>query len=1406
MLLHMTLCNHPVHTTRLQGIVHLIIYLFYENHMIMYKLLQHLYRKLDLLGIVFLMFLTGTNTWAQQSNLDAHPNTPVKLTATNGFTNLQVVSSQVPIFGGNQFANLPNAINDSDIQGATYTALIGVGEVWLEVRDLNATSGQVFPAGTFAGMVYQNGSLIAGLDGVTITTYLDAAVRESVSSTSLIASPAIGISNPIVGFVTTQTYNRIRITFSSLAVGVNLSVFNAIVMKYAAGAPLVCNTPTEITLPEYPVAINYGRTGVSGLGVATVTSPEDVLSNVDTDYASLSIQAGAVMTASLSVKHQTGMIPVGTFAGFRIENTTLLDVTAVSGLTINTYKTGVAGVRESFSGSTLLLGGGALSGSGIQTVGFQATMDFDEIQISISNLLGIGLGETKVYNVVFQTFCAADPPLVCNVPTPLIAPRFAATVSSPNTGISGAASINSEIIDADALVDNISGNFAQISFAAGAFTNGFIAVKDHFTDYDSDFDGPYFVGFDIEMPSVLSAGVLNGTRVETYLNGLPTGEFVGNGSLIVGASSLLTGTGRQTLGFLATLPFDEVKLTIEQGASIDPLGSVKVFNAIITKYCASEVECDLTARTYPVSPVYINGQRTGIDAGACAACSINDVENIVNSAATEPATIYMPLNVGATARIAVRNAVDVYPAGSYAGFDIESTSLIDGNFFGSATIKLYYQGTLLASDPGDVTLGGVSSSLITSGSNRRILGIVGRAPFDEVVLEITSLASAAIAETKVYRMFVQNYCPTDFPPLCNFNTDVNNPLHGAVINANKTGVVAVACVGCEVNSPWNVVTPSQADYARITNAFAGGADASISVAVPNTVFPAGSFAGYTINKNDAILSGGFFSNITITTYLKGVQQEIVSDGNLVDFSFVLKWLGGTTATIQPGFYTTKPFDEVQISIASLVSALTQFVDVYNVIIDTRPAVFNGELACNLTNPDFNVTVAGTEVVGNLNTNDKVTAGTTYGTPTTIPGITNPSGDVPVVNADGTYTFTGSTPGVYQFEVPVCPPTITSGCPTELLTITVLSDTPGSTNPPVANTDIATTPFNTPVAINILANDKPGTPETALVPSSVSIIDLNGPDLEGVTGGGGSISINPATGAIIYTPKTGFIGKDIIQYTVCDDNSPVGCSSAYVVVTVNGPDADNSTYAADDYASTPVNTTLIVGAPQGVKANDGDAEGDAQIITEQPSTNIPGKGTLTLQTDGGYTFVPETGFTGPVDFVYETCDSNTPSVCTMATLHILVLEDEVLTPDLTPFITVDINDITHGNDDYVIPTRVRILNLNKSGVGPTTGTITVSIPTDAKFTITWDGSESFTHHVGSVANTGWTYAVVGGNHVWTTSSVINKGHSQYFGFHINVPKDGTTVEMPIQITISDGSGGESNNTNNVDVEILNCTGN
>ena len=343
--------------------------------------------------------------------------------------------------------------------------------------------------------------------------------------------------------------------------------------------------------------------------------------------------------------------------------------------------------------------------------------------------------------------------------------------------------------------------------------------------------------------------------------------------------------------------------------------------------------------------------------------------------------------------------------------------------------------------------------------------------------------------------------------------------------------------------------------------------------------------------------------------MQGVRCMVGAPGAALDFSSGIFNLGGTFGTL--------------FSFAAGNNGLG------------KAYMFGFNNCAVIYNPDVNVTYVNVPVPGNVNTNDVVPSGTTYGTP--VPSGTNPSGGSINMLSDGTYTFTSTTPGVFVYFVPVCLPGESMPCTPVELTITVLTSGVNN-NPPVANTDIATTMSAVPVTIKSLANDKCYNIGCTLNTASVQVTSMPSH---------GTASANHGTGDITYTSSAGFTGKDTLTYIVCDNAAQ--CATAKQIITVYATGISNITLAADDYV-----TTYQGAAVSGnVKTNDTDPENNTQTVSSQ-TTTAPGQGTLVLNTDGSFSFVPVPGYTGPVEFPYTTCDNGTPAACANATLYILVI--------------------------------------------------------------------------------------------------------------------------------------------------------
>src|SRR6185295_13958098 len=88
-------------------------------------------------------------------------------------------------------------------------------------------------------------------------------------------------------------------------------------------------------------------------------------------------------------------------------------------------------------------------------------------------------------------------------------------------------------------------------------------------------------------------------------------------------------------------------------------------------------------------------------------------------------------------------------------------------------------------------------------------------------------------------------------------------------------------------------------------------------------------------------------------------------------------------------------------------------------------------------------------------------------------------------------------------------------------------------------------------------------------------------------------------------------------------------------------------ATNDSYTTFVNTTLTVAAP-GVLANDADPDGEALTAVKQ--TN-PGHGTVTLNANGSFTYIPATNYLGADSFTYKAYDGSKYSGVTTVSITV-----------------------------------------------------------------------------------------------------------------------------------------------------------
>jgi VCBS repeat-containing protein len=254
--------------------------------------------------------------------------------------------------------------------------------------------------------------------------------------------------------------------------------------------------------------------------------------------------------------------------------------------------------------------------------------------------------------------------------------------------------------------------------------------------------------------------------------------------------------------------------------------------------------------------------------------------------------------------------------------------------------------------------------------------------------------------------------------------------------------------------------------------------------------------------------------------------------------------------------------------------------------------------------DIALTVLAPGVLGNDNDVD--------GDTLTAVLVSGPAHGSLTLNANGSFIYTPSPNfnGSDAFTYKANDGSADSNVATVSLTVTPVND------PPVANDDTASTAYQTPVTIDVLANDT----------------DVDGDALTAILASGPANGSASCGSVCTYTPNTGFAGSDSFTYQASDGRRL--SNVATVTVTVGG--APNlPPVASDDAYGTTQGTTLNVAAP-GVLSNDSDPE--AGTLTAVP-VGGPASGNLTLSPDGSFSYAPDPAFTGFVTFTYQVSDGS-----------------------------------------------------------------------------------------------------------------------------------------------------------------------
>jgi hypothetical protein len=304
---------------------------------------------------------------------------------------------------------------------------------------------------------------------------------------------------------------------------------------------------------------------------------------------------------------------------------------------------------------------------------------------------------------------------------------------------------------------------------------------------------------------------------------------------------------------------------------------------------------------------------------------ITNVYNLTDESTNNFATVSIT-GLGCSGTISVKDndEADIYPAGTWAGFRIGSSGLLSVNIASEVTITTYLNGTLQDTYNGVTSLVGLNSNLLLPDGTTN-LGFITTKPFNEIRITYSALVGLLFTGT-VYHAVIMKFNPG--PSInCGLSNPWRQPAYPVqVTNSGFTGVT----LGTILN-PQNIIDPNINNFATITLPLGIAATGYISVKDQVTDYTAGHFAGFEIS-NSALVGVLLLNNVTITTYLNGVQRQAMTlSTSLIEFPLLTG-----TGRRAVGFYTGLSFDEIRLTLNQPIGLNLGSTLVFAAIISNTP--------------------------------------------------------------------------------------------------------------------------------------------------------------------------------------------------------------------------------------------------------------------------------------------------------------------------------------------------------------------------------------------------------------------------------------------------------------------------------------
>ncbi|SFN57610.1 Por secretion system C-terminal sorting domain-containing protein [Chryseobacterium oleae] len=470
----------------------------------------------------------------------------------------------------------------------------------------------------------------------------------------------------------------------------------------------------------------------------------------------------------------------------------------------------------------------------------------------------------------------------------------------------------------DANLDNSvsMGNFASLLSGNG------ISVK----NTNGMYPAGYITGFNVDLgTSFITVDLLSSLRISTYKNGVL--QETTSSSTLLSVPAFGGSKNRIFLHLKTTKEFNEVRLYQTNALSV--FSSMNVYYAFAFDPAKVPVDqngiCDDI-----IAGSGVDGNVSGSSSFLAPLSFIQNKERIGDGDKNSYGSVVLPVGLLGSYSVGVLDKNQVYPAGNKTGFVIspdDEGKLLSAEFLKNITVETYLYGQLQDSKTLFDGGGLINIKVLGFGSGKQKVTLTSSKPFNEVRLKITQTLGVNLGSLKVYYAFEE-------PASCDCNDKIQtsgSAIPGNIVTGSNwtSGPGFLGLILAKMTNTSAIVDTNTSNYATATLPAASFLSIFSAYATvgTNTLLPANTYAGFTLEKAANLIGVSVLENITVTLYNNNTQTDsFTSTGSLISGNFFTT----DSNKFYVGGKSTKPFNRIKVTFYSGTGVrIPQNYNIYN---------------------------------------------------------------------------------------------------------------------------------------------------------------------------------------------------------------------------------------------------------------------------------------------------------------------------------------------------------------------------------------------------------------------------------------------------------------------------------------------